>query len=155
GVHRYVGTVIHSLIQQQKVFDLAEVLSSRMRQRTGGRMWMRRGNFVRMGWGLRMTPEDHVRHVKERRAVLADLQSDIEGAKPDPEQAMLPPPQAGDPFFIATDERDPDALRKIAAAQQLVRSSIFFYGHCMSSLSGAIVNMRAGRGADPRTVHLD
>ncbi|KAH8991444.1 hypothetical protein EDB86DRAFT_3235240 [Lactarius hatsudake] len=194
GRHRYVGTVVDSLIQQQKVFDLAEVLSSRMRQRTGGRMWMgahmRRGDFVRMEWGSRITPEDHVWHVKERlevgRAVLADLQSDIEGAKPDPEQAMLPLPQAGDPFFVATDERDPDALRKIAAGgavfmsdlltiedrrefgwtlmitdlmalveQQLLVRSSFFYGHCMSSFSGAIVNMRAGRGADPRTMHLD
>ncbi|KAH9173184.1 hypothetical protein EDB89DRAFT_2095346 [Lactarius sanguifluus] len=195
GRHRYMGTVVHSLIQQQKVFDLAEVLSSRMRQRTGGRMWMgahmRRGDFVRMGWGSRMTVEGHVRHVKERlgvgRAVLADLQSDIEGgSKPDPEKAMLPLPQAGDPFFIATDERDPDALRTIAAGgavfmsdlltmedrrefgwplmitdlmalveQQLLVRSSFFYGHCMSSFSGAIVNMRAGRGEDPRTMHLD
>ncbi|KAH8993698.1 hypothetical protein EDB92DRAFT_1979327 [Lactarius akahatsu] len=194
GRHRYVGTVMHSLIQQQKVFDLAEVLSSRMRQRTGGRMWMgahmRRGDFVRMGWGSTITPEDHIRQVEDRlgagRAVLADLQSDIEGAKPDPEQAMLPPPQAGDPFFVATDERDPDALRKIAAAgavfmsdlltmedrrefgwplmitdlmalveQQLLVRSNFFYGHGMSSFSGAIVNMRAGRGVDPRTMHLD
>ncbi|KAH9058130.1 hypothetical protein EDB87DRAFT_1832712 [Lactarius vividus] len=201
GRHRYVGTVVHSLIQPQKVFDLAEVLSSRMRQRTGGRMWMgahmRRGDFVRMGWGMRMSPEDHVRHVKERlgvgRALLADLQhghdwrtSDIEGAQPDLEQAMLPPPQVGDPFFIATDERDPDALRKIAAAgavlisdlltmedrrefgwplmitdlmalveQQLLVRSSYFYGHCMSSFSGAIVNMRGGRGADPRTMLLD
>ncbi|KAH9058101.1 hypothetical protein EDB87DRAFT_1627498 [Lactarius vividus] len=199
--HRYAGTVVHSLVQPQQVFDLAEVLSSRMRQRTGGRMWMgahmRRGDFVRFGWAMEMAPEDHIRRVKERlgagRAVLADLQysrnwttCDIEGAKPDPEQAMLPPPRAEDPFFIATDERDPDALRTIAAAgavfmsdlltmedrrefgwqlmitdlmalveQQLLVHSSFFYGHCMSSFSGAIVNMRGGRGADPRTMLLD
>ncbi|KAH9051203.1 hypothetical protein EDB83DRAFT_2543049 [Lactarius deliciosus] len=198
---RYAGTVAHSLIPPQEVFDLAEVLSDRMRQRTGGRMWMgahmRRGDFVAFGWAMEMAPEDHVRRVKDRleagRAVLADLHysrkwttCDIEGAQPDPEQANLPPPQAGDPFFIATDERDPDALRTIAAAgavfmsdlltmedrrefgwplmitdlmalveQQLLVHSGFFYGHCMSSFSGAIMNMRGGRGADPRTMLLD
>ena len=36
----------------------------------------------------------------------------------------------------------------------LVRSS-FFYGHRLSPFAGAIVIMRAGRGADPRTVLLD
>ncbi|KAH9173215.1 hypothetical protein EDB89DRAFT_2068974 [Lactarius sanguifluus] len=198
---RYAGTVAHALIPSQEVFDLAEVLSSRMRQRTGGRMWMgahmRRGDFVRLGWAMEMAPENHVQRVKDRlgagRAVLADLHysrkwttCDIEGAQPDPEQAILPPPQAGDPFFIATDERDPNTLRTIAAAgavfmsdlltmedrrelgwplmitdlmalveQQLLVHSSYFYGHCMSSFAGAIVNMRGGRGADPRTMLLD
>ncbi|KAH8991482.1 hypothetical protein EDB86DRAFT_3046284 [Lactarius hatsudake] len=198
---RYAGTVAHSLIPPQEVFDLADVLSSRMRQRTGGRMWMgahmRRGDFVLFGWAMEMAPEDHVQRVKDRleagRAVLAELHysrkwttCDIEGAQPDPEQVTLPPPRAGDPFFIATDERDPDALRTIAAAgavfmsdlltmddrrefgwplmitdlmalveQQLLVHSSFFYGHCMSSFSGAIMNMRGGRGADPRTMLLD
>jgi len=42
----------------------------------------------------------------------------------------------------------------IVEQQVLVRSS-FFYGHCLSSFAGAVVNMRAARGADPRTVLLD
>ena len=142
-------------------------------------------------------PEDHVQRVKDRlkggRSVLVDLHNrgnwttwDIEDVQPYPEQATLPPPRAEDPFFVATDERDPDTRRKIADAgavfisdlltmedrrafgwplmitdvvafveqEVLVRSS-FFYGHCMSSFAGAIVNMRAGRGADPRTMLLD
>jgi hypothetical protein len=37
---RYASRVVHSLIPPQKVFDLAEVLSSRMRLRTDGRLWM-------------------------------------------------------------------------------------------------------------------
>ncbi|KAH9058099.1 hypothetical protein EDB87DRAFT_1564371 [Lactarius vividus] len=198
---RYASAVVHSLVPPQKVLDLAEVLSSHMRQRTEGRMWMgahmRRGDFVDLGWAMEMGPKDHIRRVKGRlqagRTVLADLHDshnwttyDIEGAKPDPEQAMLPPPRAEDPFFIATDERDPDALRTIAAAgavfmsdlltmedrrafgwplmitdvmaiveQQLLVRSSFFYGHGLSSFAGAISNMRAGRGADPRTTLLD
>ncbi len=146
---------------------------------------------------MEMAPEDHIRRVKEHlqagRQVLVDLHyrrnwttCDIEGAKLDQDQVMLQPPRAEDPFFVATDERDPDARGKIAAAgavfmsdlltmedrrefgwplmitdlmafveQQLLVRSSFFYGHCMSSFSGVIVNMRAGRGADPRTMLLD
>lgn len=44
---RYVSTVVHSLIPPQKVFDLAEIVSSRMRVRTEGRSWM--GAHVRRG----------------------------------------------------------------------------------------------------------
>ena len=97
----------------------------------------------------------------------------------------MPPPAEGDPFFIATDERDPNALSMFASAgalfvsdlltrddrrefgwpllisdviavieqQMLVRGG-YFYGHCLSSFAGAIVNMRAAHGADPRTAHL-
>ena len=45
--NRYASTVVHSLIPPQKVFDLAEVLSSRMRSRTEGRLWM--GAHMRRG----------------------------------------------------------------------------------------------------------
>ena len=37
---RYASMVVHALIPPQKVFDLAEVLASRMLLRTEGRMWM-------------------------------------------------------------------------------------------------------------------
>lgn len=111
---------------------------------------------------------------------------DLDGAKLDLELVKLPPPRAEDPFFVATDERDPDARRKIAAAgavfmsdlltkkdrqefgwslmitdvmalveQQLLVHSGFFHGHGVSSFAGFIVNMRAARGADPRTMLLD
>ncbi|KAH8991851.1 hypothetical protein EDB86DRAFT_2806423 [Lactarius hatsudake] len=199
---RFASSVVHSLIPPQKVVDLAEVLSSRMRQRTEGRMWMgahmRRGDFVDFGWAMEMEPEEHIQRVKDRlqagRTVLVDLHhsrnwqtsDDLDGVKLDLEQATLPPPRAEDPFFIATDERDPDARRTIAAAgaifisdlltiedrrafgwplmitdvmaileQQLLVRSGFFYGHGLSSFAGAILNMRAGRGADPRTTLLD
>ncbi|KAH9051188.1 hypothetical protein EDB83DRAFT_2226273, partial [Lactarius deliciosus] len=201
GRNRYAGTVVHSLIPPQKIFDLAEVLSSRMRQRTEGRSWMgahmRRGDFQRIGWVMEKNPEAHVRRVKERmqtgRFILADLHDhghqttcDIEGAQPDLEQATLPPPRAEDPFFVATDERDPDALRKIAGAgavfvsdlltmedrrafgwplvftdvvgvveQQVLVRGGFFYGPGLSSFAGSVVNMRAARCADPRTMILD
>jgi len=198
---RYASKVVHSFIPSQSVFDLASVLSSRMRLRTEGRMWMgthmRRGDFVKFGWAMEMDPEAHIRRVKERlqagRTDLVDLQDrgdwmtwDVESVQANLEQATLPPPQAGDPFFVATDERDPDVLRTFTAAgavfmsdlltmedrrtygwplvitdlmalfeQELLVHSGYFYGHCMSSFAGAIMNMRAGRGADPRTMLLD
>ncbi|KAH8991460.1 hypothetical protein EDB86DRAFT_1605981 [Lactarius hatsudake] len=203
GRNRYAGTVVHSLIPPQKIFDLAEVLSSRMRQRTEDRSWMgahmRRGDFLRIGWVMEKNPEAHVQRVKERlrtgRFILADLHDhghqttcDIEGAQPDPEQATLPPPRADDPFFVATDERDPEALRKITGAgagavfvsdlltmedrrafgwpllftdvmgvveQQVLVRGGFFYGPGLSSFAGSVVNMRAARCADPRTMILD
>jgi|HubBroStandDraft_3_1064219.scaffolds.fasta_scaffold1044293_1 hypothetical protein len=37
---RFTSKVVHSFIPPQKVFDLAKVLSSRMRLLTEGRMWM-------------------------------------------------------------------------------------------------------------------
>ena len=142
-------------------------------------------------------PEAHIGRVKGRlqagRTVLADLHEsgdwttwDVENVQVNLEQATLPPPQAGDPFFVATDERDPDVLRIFAAAgavfmsdlltiedrrtygwplmitdlvslfeQELLALSGYFYGHCLSSFAGGIVNMRAGHGADPRTMLLD
>jgi hypothetical protein len=127
------------------------------------------------------------------QSVLVDLHDrgnwttwDIEDVQPCPEQITLQPPRAEDPFFVATDERDPDARRMIAAAgavfmsdlltmedrqafgwslmitdvmalveQQVLVHSNFFYGYGLSSFGGAVVNMRASRGADPRTMLLD
>lgn len=142
-------------------------------------------------------PEAHVQRVKERlgsgRDILMDLHFradlstyDLDGAQPDPEQATRQPPHGDDPFFVATDERDPEARHKIAAAgaiflsdlltmddrrefgwsimitdvlalveQQLLAHSSFFYAHAMSSLAGVITNLRAARGADPRTMIMD
>jgi len=145
-----------------------------------------------------LDPEAHVGRVKERlgagRFVLTDLYyqgnwttDDImDGVTPDPELTALPPPRAEDPFYVATDERDPDVLRTFADAgavftsdlltmedrrtfgwtlmvtdvmalveQGLLAHSGFFYGARMSSFSGVIVNIRASRGADPRTMLLD
>jgi hypothetical protein len=39
--------------------------------------------------------------------------------------------------------------------QAVLFHSAFFYGQAMSSLAGVITNMRAARGADPRTMFLE
>lgn len=140
------------------------------------------------------TPQAHVDRVKDRlergRTVIAQLDHpatyDFEGAEPDMEQVTVPPPMSGDPFYVATDERDPEALKVITDAGAVLLSDLltiedrrefgwplmitdvralveqallvhcaFFYGHGMSSLAGVITNLRAARGADPRTMLLD
>jgi hypothetical protein len=140
------------------------------------------------------TPQAHVDRVKDRlergRTIIAHLDHpvtyDLEGAEPDMEQVTVPPPMSGDPFYVATDERDPEALKVITDAGAVLLSDLltmedrrefgwplmitdvralveqallvhcaFFYGHGMSSLAGVITNLRAARGADPRTMLLD
>lgn len=52
--NRFASTAVYSLIQPQKISDLAEVLSSRMRLRTEGRMFM--GTHMRRGDCEYLTP---------------------------------------------------------------------------------------------------
>jgi len=73
---------------------------------------------------MEKTPKDHVNRVKNRleagRQVLTHLDNvttyDIEDVEPDMDQTSSPPPLEDDRFFVATDERDPDALRVISDA---------------------------------------
>jgi hypothetical protein len=39
--------------------------------------------------------------------------------------------------------------------QATLSHAAYFYAHSMSSVAGGVVNMRAARGADPRTALLD
>ncbi|TFY73589.1 hypothetical protein EWM64_g10423 [Hericium alpestre] len=155
---------------------------------------MRRGDFIKEDWVMEHDPAQHVARVKEHletgRDFLASRQEvrsyDIAGIKPDETQFTHQPPNPDDPFYVATDERDADALKAIAAGgavflndlltiedrqafgwplmvtdvralveQALLARSAYFYAHSMSSVAGGIVNMRAARGADPRTTLLD
>ena len=138
--------------------------------------------------------EDHVKRVKNGlktgRSVLEHLENvttfDPENVERDMEQIMFPPPLPDDRFYVATDERNPDALRVISDAggvflnelleiedrrtfgwplmltdvralveQSVLAHSAYFYGHTLSSYAGRIANMRAARGADPRTTLLE
>jgi hypothetical protein len=73
---------------------------------------------------MERTIQEHVKRVKSRleigRSVLEHLENvttyDIEDVQPDMEQIAFPPPLPDDRFYVATDERDPDALRVISDA---------------------------------------
>ena len=87
-----------------------------------------------VGWLMENTPEAHLKrvrhHIKAGRAVLEDMQEgnittyDIGDVEPDLEQTTLPPPLPDDRFYIATDERDPDALRLIHDAGGVLLSDL-------------------------------
>ena len=78
-------------------------------------------SVLRIGWVMEWRIEDHVERIKNRlekgRRVLSTLEHlttyDIENVEPDMDQIALHPPRPGDRFYVATDERDPDALRVI------------------------------------------
>ncbi|TFY57376.1 hypothetical protein EVG20_g8576 [Dentipellis fragilis] len=194
----FARIVLFHLHAVDKVFALAEKLDNRMSRLTEGRLWMgahmRRGDFVRLGWAMENTPEAHitrvVQHLDAGREILQNLTNlttyDIPNVKPDQAQLYREVPAADDPFYIATDERDPDALDIIAShgavffedlltiedrrafgwalmltdvralvEQAILARGAYFYAHSMSSVAGGITNMRAARGADPRTILLD
>jgi len=194
----YANMVVHDIRFPPKVFALADALAARMRTRNGGRLWMgahmRRGDFIKEHWLASSSAKAHAERVKEHLKIGRDLLTglsdistyDLEGAKPDMEQVTLPPPLRDDKFYVATDERDPEALKMISDAgaiflsdlltigdrrtfgwplmitdvraiveQAVLAHSAYFYGNSLSSLAGAIVNLRAARGADPRTMALD
>jgi hypothetical protein len=70
---------------------------------------------------MEKTIQEHVKRVKSRlgigRSVLEHLENvttfDIEDVEPDMEQIAFPPPLPEDRFYVATDERNPSALRVI------------------------------------------
>jgi hypothetical protein len=143
---------------------------------------------------MQRTIEAHVKRVMNRleagRSILEHLGNpiayDFEGVEPNPELSTLSPPLPNDPFFAATDERDPhdvEVIRKAGAVflsdlltiedrreygwpllltdvralveQAVLAHSAYFYGHCLSSFAGVIINERAALGADRRTGLLD
>jgi hypothetical protein len=70
---------------------------------------------------MEKTIQEHVKRVKSRleigRSVLEHLENvttyDIGDVEPDMEQVSFPPPLPDDHFYVATDERNTDALRVI------------------------------------------
>ncbi|KAH9952603.1 hypothetical protein BC827DRAFT_1274389 [Russula dissimulans] len=123
---KYADMVVHDMRFPPKVFALADALAARMQKINGGRLWMgahmRRGDFVRAHWVMESTLADHVQRVKDRlnkgRELLTGLSNisayPLEDTKPDMEQVTLPPPLPDDKFYVATDERDPEALKAIS-----------------------------------------
>ena len=73
---------------------------------------------------MEKTIQEHVNRVKNRleigRSVLEHLENvttfDIEDVEPDIEQIVFPPPLPEDRFYVATDERNTDALQVISDA---------------------------------------
>ncbi|KAI0052882.1 hypothetical protein FA95DRAFT_1174199 [Auriscalpium vulgare] len=121
----FASMVVHALVAIDRVLDLGKLLAERMQALAGGRLWMgghmRRGDFVRLGWAMDSSPLGHVtrvkKHLESGRDILTHMTNltayPIQGVTPNLAQLTTPPPLPDDPFYIATDERDPEALRII------------------------------------------
>ncbi|KZT51862.1 hypothetical protein CALCODRAFT_442453 [Calocera cornea HHB12733] len=120
----FTRTVLYNLRSLPNLAALADRVDERMRERTGGRMWraahLRRGDFVTYGW-TENSLEKHVKTVKTKLSRAPQVWHDIRDGQQahtfDIPDAHLNPalfegeiPLADDPFYIATDERDPEAL---------------------------------------------
>ncbi|KZV73302.1 hypothetical protein PENSPDRAFT_574831 [Peniophora sp. CONT] len=119
GLEQFQRDVLYSIQPIQLLQELAERLAERMYERTGGRLWagahMRRGDFVNLNWAASRSHEGHMRMVKSRlldaRHLIESIQGNVQpypvpNASIDPALLARPPPVYGDPFYLATDERD-------------------------------------------------
>ncbi|KAH7919731.1 hypothetical protein BV22DRAFT_1022492 [Leucogyrophana mollusca] len=196
----YSDLVLHEIQPPSNVKELAAILDTRMREKTGGRMWvgahMRRGDFARLHWAMETGFAQHLdrikKHLTEGRKILQSLRYEVPTTYNVPNVTLdvssldLDPPQEADKFYIATDERNQANvayLREHGAVlisdlltmedrrkfgwqlmltdvlalveQATLARGAYFYAHAMSSVAGGVLNLRAARGADPRTALLD
>ncbi|KAI0029476.1 hypothetical protein K488DRAFT_56240 [Vararia minispora EC-137] len=187
--------VLQETLPNDAFLALAETLAQRMSRLVQGRLWMgahmRRGDFVSQGWAVDRSAEKHLWRVKAHLEKgrkdfdkIKDVQPyDVPDMVPNMDLVTLERPDIRDPFYLATDERDPVVLKMFrdtggvvlqdllteadekvigwplafmavrgVVEQSILAHSAFFTGSSLSSVAGGIVNMRAARGADWRTV---
>ncbi|KIO28545.1 hypothetical protein M407DRAFT_242976, partial [Tulasnella calospora MUT 4182] len=124
----FARAVLYGLRPIDVVRQLADKVAQRMKEKTGGRMWMaghmRRGDFVTAGWAMEGTIQKHFDRIKSRLAagkvILEQIHTeqkltpfDIPDVIPDPTQLSLPPPESSDVFFLATDERSEEGMKYV------------------------------------------
>ncbi|KAF8328121.1 uncharacterized protein EI90DRAFT_2926732 [Cantharellus anzutake] len=125
----FADLVLHSMRPIPSILKVTDIIAERMRKVNDGRMWlaghMRRGDFVRLGWSMEGPVEKHLERIKEHLsnggALIRQLIKDgvhwgtydVPNVKPDEAFGKLEPPRVDDKFYIATDERDPEALKYI------------------------------------------
>ncbi|VDB91195.1 unnamed protein product [Peniophora sp. CBMAI 1063] len=118
--------VLHDMVPINAIQGLADRIAGRMRERTQERLWMgahmRRGDFIIAGWVVDKDPENHLNTVKSHLEYGRNFLGGIEKVQPytvpdiEPNLSLVlnDAPHPGDPFYLATDERDPDALKTFA-----------------------------------------
>ncbi|KAG2059987.1 hypothetical protein BDR06DRAFT_993662 [Suillus hirtellus] len=200
---RYTQTVLYDFRLTDNVVELADLLSNRMVEKAGGRMWMgahmRRGDchsVATLNWTMEPSFEAHLarikRHLRDGRDILHFVHRGplhtykVPLGQADRTPLLLDPPADHDQFYIATDERDPTNLTYLrnqgavlisdllttddrrtfgwslmltdvlsVVEQATLAHAAYFYAHAHSSVAGGVVNLRASRGADPRTALLE
>ncbi|KZV87092.1 hypothetical protein EXIGLDRAFT_724109 [Exidia glandulosa HHB12029] len=122
----YMRLCLHDLQYIERLQIVAKRAGARMTERVQGRMWMaaqmRRGDFAKLGWAMEKTVEGHFQRIVDRlkkgREVIISL---LKERKHTPHEVpdIVPaldffskqPPNEGDPFYLATDERSPEGLQ--------------------------------------------
>ncbi|KAG2144156.1 uncharacterized protein EDB93DRAFT_1241314 [Suillus bovinus] len=124
---RYTQAVLSDFRLTDNVIDLADLLSNRMVEKVGGRMWMgahmRRGDchlVATLKWTMEPSFEAHLarikRHLRDGRDILHFVHRgplytyEVPFGQADRTPLLLDPPAHHDRFYIATDERDPTNL---------------------------------------------
>ncbi|KZO94281.1 hypothetical protein CALVIDRAFT_484730 [Calocera viscosa TUFC12733] len=117
----FTRTVLNDIRSLPDLAALAVRVDERMRERTGGRLWraahVRRGDFIRMGWSDASLAR-HMDLVKSKLSLAPEIWQEIRSreaadtlgeldAHVNPEDDI---PRIDDPFYIATEERNPQAL---------------------------------------------
>ncbi|KZT50933.1 hypothetical protein CALCODRAFT_488317 [Calocera cornea HHB12733] len=120
----YSEFVLYTMRRPENILRIAHRVDLRMRKIVGGRMWMaahmRRGDFTTVDWVRVGSIEEQWNRVhgrlNEGRQVLQNIWHkskqtyEVPGAQPyEGWQGALPPAHT-DPFFLATDERDPENI---------------------------------------------
>jgi len=112
--------VLYDMPLMDVILLLAERINDRMFTLTGGRLWMaahmRRGDFVKNDW-VKTNFTDHLAQIKGKlddgRKTLISMHHetpttyDVPDAHADLSVTTLDPPNPGDMYYIATDERVP------------------------------------------------
>ncbi|KAI0034661.1 hypothetical protein K488DRAFT_77072 [Vararia minispora EC-137] len=132
----YQRMVLHELVPVDMLQDLADTLVERMFERTEDRMWMgahmRRTDFMAGTSGSRFLPSSHLTRVKARleqgRQELEQMDDvhlyEVPDVQPNIALFARDPPKQGDPFYVATDERDPDVLQLFRDGGAILLSDI-------------------------------
>ncbi|CED85562.1 hypothetical protein [Phaffia rhodozyma] len=126
----FAKVVLFGIMPPSKLFELSIRLDERMREKVGGRMWMgahmRRGDFVKHNWVMNNDAYQHFDRIKRWMGTGAKTLQNIKSSGkhetysvPDAWVArdfeLYDAPQIGDPFYLATDERNATHLEYFKA----------------------------------------
>ncbi|KAF8321693.1 hypothetical protein DL93DRAFT_2163289 [Clavulina sp. PMI_390] len=142
----YQKLVLNGIVHPPAIQALADAIADRMTAMNGGRTWMsahwRRGDFVVLNWNHNRTSHEGVDMLLSRldsgRGILEGLKA--EAASPSSTNVERefsgPLPLPGDQWYLATDERDPDALAYARSKNAVLLSDVLASMPAMRRLVG-------------------
>lgn len=125
GREDYARIVLYDIRPPPWATQLADRIIKKMDHLNEGRSWlsahMRRGDFSRLGWSMEASIENHFGRIKRTldrgRSILEHIRMlspktyDVPDVVPNMEMFSRKPPLLSDYIYLATDERDEQAIR--------------------------------------------